>query len=135
MQLFWTIKIFILASGLITHKQIVFSVVQRLLHQLTMLLTAAEFMAKLSFDSLFTRTTRWIQEFHTDMCVGNNKSSQREDEYKEKLTMLSFNYKRRRQFPINTSICSDHNGQTPKTLRRAYFSHEYLYFSMSCVKQ
>jgi hypothetical protein len=35
-----------------------FQWVQRLLHQLTMLLTAAEFMAKLSFESLFTRTTR-----------------------------------------------------------------------------
>jgi hypothetical protein len=58
------------------------------------------------------------------MCVGNNKSSQREDEYEEKLTMLSFNYTRRKQFPINTSICSDHNGHTLKTLRRAYFSHE-----------
>jgi hypothetical protein len=38
--------------------------------------------------------------FHTDICVGNNKSSQREDEYEEKLTISSFNYRRRRQFPI-----------------------------------
>jgi len=57
------------------------------------------------------------------MCVGNNKRSQREDEYEEKLTMLSSNYTRRRQFPNNTSICSDRNGQTLKTLRGACFSH------------
>lgn len=87
-----------------------------------MILTAAEFMARLLFDSLFTPTTRWIQEFHTDMCWKQQK--QREDEYEGKLAMLSFNYTRRRQFPINTSICSDHEGQTLETLRRAYFSHD-----------
>jgi hypothetical protein len=55
------------------------------------------------------------------MGVGTKCSSQREDEYEEKLSMLSFNYTGRRQFPINTSICSEHNGQTLKTLKISLF--------------
>jgi hypothetical protein len=59
---------------------------------------------KIPLDSSFTSTTRWIQEFHTDVCIGNNKNSQREEEMRKKQTMLPFNYTRKGRFPINTSM-------------------------------